>query len=525
MADNSNFTLSVALDTTDIQKKIEMLKNMFTDIEINIDPLKDERAALDNVTKDVRKAMSGGADGKITGSSQANEKDMKERGDRDRSRSRTLGEIKGSLMRQIGLIAGIAGSIALIVSSSPILQNSLTMIINTITLLVRPIGDVIGLLLRPFIVLFMHQALIPYIQTIYPWIIRFGAFWDSTVQDFFKDPSGFLATLKGDQVDVTDQADYSNYGGIFDFAEEWKNKLFNLLNLISPNFRALTLIVGSLESAFSLLWRSFKSFETDAFTKVQEFFAVLQDLGENPTKAIAYLKMWTSDVVAWLGESESLKLMQESWSTLVGWFAGISAWVSSVLIESWTTVVTWFIGIRKSVEEVLIDAWAWLQTFFENIGNGIKVIQEAWTKLHALFVSISAGIVDTLEGAWDKLYNFFRRIGNTVGALNTAWTRVLSTIQNLISSSKSNSNAAGGIIREHVVGFGQTSGDMYEIGEHGSEAIVPLIGGSQESGGGGSTTVNVVINVNGKMTSQEVDAMGRMISVKLGNKWNRSSTI
>ena len=528
MANDSNFTLSVEIDTKDIESKIEVLKNMFKDIEININPLKDEMEAIDNATKPIKKALTVGdsdAGALVGAETEAQQKRDKERQDKERSRAKTFGEIKGSLMRQLGLIAGIAGSIAMIVQASPILQNSLTMIINTITLLIRPIGDVIGLLLRPLIVLFMHQALVPYIQTIYPWIIRFASFWDSTVQEFFKNPAGFLATLGSDDgiADTTGQTEYENYGGRFDFAEEWKNKFVNFFRTIYLPLDALISVVGYLEQGFDTLKRTLDLLSIGAFEKLQAFFAVLQDIGENPVKAIEYLSMWARAVIAWLGESETVKNIQDAWNTLVGWFVGMSEWINGSLIESWTSLVTWFTNIKKAVDEVLMEAWLLVEGFFEGMGNGVKIIAEAWAKLYALFVDIRLGITDTIEGAWDRMYNFFKKVGESVGNLTNWWNRVLSTIRSLTGGGGSNRNAAGGIIREHVVGFGQRSGQMYEFGEQGTEAIVPLTGGG--SGEGGASTVNVVINVNGKMTTQEVEALSRTISRQLGNRWTRGSVI
>ena len=90
----------------------------------------------------------------------------------------------GKNLAKLGIIAtGVVGLLALtkkvasvLISSSPMLQQVLKLLNFSIMLIFRPIGDFIGFLLRPIMVMFLRKFIIPWYTTALPVMTKLGAF-------------------------------------------------------------------------------------------------------------------------------------------------------------------------------------------------------------------------------------------------------------------------------------------------------------------------------------------------------------
>ena len=92
--------------------------------------------------------------------------------------------ILGKNLAKLGIIAtGVVGLLALtkklssvLISSSPMLQQVLKLLNFSIMLIFRPIGDFIGFLLRPIMVMFLRKFIIPWYTTALPVMTQVGKF-------------------------------------------------------------------------------------------------------------------------------------------------------------------------------------------------------------------------------------------------------------------------------------------------------------------------------------------------------------
>ena len=90
----------------------------------------------------------------------------------------------GKNLAKLGIIAtGVVGLLALtkkvasvLISSSPMLQQVLKLLNFSIMLIFRPIGDFIGFLLRPIMVMFLRKFIIPWYTTALPVMTQVGKF-------------------------------------------------------------------------------------------------------------------------------------------------------------------------------------------------------------------------------------------------------------------------------------------------------------------------------------------------------------
>jgi len=104
----------------------------------------------------------------------------------------------------IAKLAGIAGGIGILVGlikkvtslifdSSPMLKQIMNLMNFGLMLIFRPIGDFIGFMLRPIVVLLLRQVIIPFYRDILPIAREFGDFLGGGLVELWEDPSGFIS--------------------------------------------------------------------------------------------------------------------------------------------------------------------------------------------------------------------------------------------------------------------------------------------------------------------------------------------
>lgn len=148
---------------------------------------------------------------------------------------------KGTLLLGgIGIaIGGILSVVKGLAGSSPMLKQMMKLMNFGIMMIFRPIGDFIGFLLRPIIVLLLRNFIIPWYKDAMPVMIALGTFFGGTIAEgmktFFANPSTAIADgLTGLSDWATDNLN-SMLDGTFDWAD-LSEKLKTGLLLIFADF-------------------------------------------------------------------------------------------------------------------------------------------------------------------------------------------------------------------------------------------------------------------------------------------------
>lgn len=80
---------------------------------------------------------------------------------------------------KLGMIAGLVGiavgMVKMLVSSSPMLKQILKLFNFGIMLILRPIGDFIGFMLRPIMLMVLTKFILPFYQNALPMMQEMGA--------------------------------------------------------------------------------------------------------------------------------------------------------------------------------------------------------------------------------------------------------------------------------------------------------------------------------------------------------------
>lgn len=136
--------------------------------------------------------------------------------------------------------------------------------------------------------------------------------------------------------------------------------------------------------------------------------------------------------------------------------------------------------------------------FFDVLQNNMKSFEDYWDGfLKSLNRSIAQFLADeTTNKFMDFLSLIIRKIGS--GGIN--WGGGGFTMG---SGGGYGGRALGGSIDEHVIGFGTKTGNRYELGENGSEGILPMNRVTRGIAGGfGGAPQNVIINIENNSGQQ-----------------------
>ena len=109
-----------------------------------------------------------------------------------------LGGIDKKQMALTGISFAVGGIFGLFTEASGILKSTLKLITTGIMLMLKPIGDVIGMILRPILVVFYQAMIIPFIRTIYPQLTKLFAspMWNAMMGNLADNIEGAFLTLE-----------------------------------------------------------------------------------------------------------------------------------------------------------------------------------------------------------------------------------------------------------------------------------------------------------------------------------------
>lgn len=155
----------------------------------------------------------------------------------------------------------------------------------------------------------------------------------------------------------------------------------------------------------------------------------------------------------------------------------------------------WASNMSKDLNDVLWGAKATFSGILESFG---KMVTQMYIQKQILEPA-------TQSGGWiDQAVGFVSNaIMGSGGGTPEAFSQV-SAYDSMVGTSTDFSMAGGGIIGEHVVGRGLSSGKSYEFGENGPEAVL----NKSQIGGSGGQGLNVEVNV--------INQSGQDVKAKVG---------
>ena len=257
MVAQNDYSLLIQIDETKLEKQLEKVQEKFQKI---FEPSSQLMSIL-NSAQGAKANITGETSGTDTKPMKVEETnsamEMKKRlgVDRIKEMQKGFGAVGKQLLPLVGIGLGIGSLVTLITSSSEILKGTFGLIKTSIELIFKPIGDFIGLLLRPFVLLFISQVVVPWITTLYPLVKDAATNFNSwfgvqqteegaagSIGSIERGRQALLAMLFGDdyalwQLDAeSQQAHDSGFTDnemfkVFDPLAQW---LFGLLNSIPP---------------------------------------------------------------------------------------------------------------------------------------------------------------------------------------------------------------------------------------------------------------------------------------------------
>ena len=358
----------------------------------------------------------------------------------------------------IGLaITAIMGSIKAIAGSSPMLKQMFKLMNFGIMMIFRPIGDFIGFMLRPIIVLLLRNFIIPWYTYAMPILQTLGGFFGGRIaadlESFIANPSQAIAdglnslskwASDGINFLLSDAMDWGQLGkdliaGVITIFTDW-NPAYQLGKIIGESFKLMD-------------WSSI----TAGWSQV----------GGNIIKAF---ETWWDDALSMTG------------ADVIGMFSSFTAWFSEALQES-----------APDIHFFLTKIAAWFQSGIDDLTGGVDWIASS-------IDSWFTGEIDKIVGGANFVYTTIKDwFWNGLNSIETSWNDLWSWISdwikagiNSITSGIGLGNilpfANGGQINEPILGFGK-SGQMYSFGENGSETVTP----NGQSGGGSGVTLNISV--------------------------------
>jgi len=318
----------------------------------------------------------------------------------------------------LGGIKGIQGLVKMVVSSSPMLKQMLKLFNFGIMLILRPIGDFIGFMLRPVMIMLLRTFIIPFYKDFLPLAQDIGTFIGDAMVAFFEDPAKVIAEgLAGLNKWVTDGL-VSIFSGEVNWTEIGDTIKTGMLTVLS-NLPVVKIAEGIVSVIKQIDWSQIAA-DWDA---VGVAFKNWFDNG------IASIKLNLSSVATEIRNSivDAIKKIP-----FVLQLSSIGVWVYNSIVNAIKNV-----DVLKSI----IDFPSWIKN---SIWNALQKVD-----LWQAFKDFASWIKDAI---WNALKSAASGIGSAIGFAN------------------------GGMINEPIFGIGK-SGQAYTFGERGSEMVTPLSGG------------------------------------------------
>lgn len=545
MSTSPDLTLKIKLDDRDLDSAIKKLQNSVKQIEIQ----------LGGKVGGGGGATGTGAEEKSQRSKAGNYmeqtlKGFKEMGDK-------LKSISKSSLALAGIGTGIGAMVAMMIEASPMLQAMLKLISTSVMLILRPIGDFIGFILRPILMLFMTKIALPFMLTMMPLAKKYGDKIGQFLVNFLQNPGAALTKLW-------------DYGLPFLGA-----MLSDIMGKLLPT-GIPGLILGILQGMVTDLiinpaiaaWEAISKFFNDILIEpLQEawddFVQFFVDVGASIDGVLVTIGEAWDGLVTWFTDLDTAIKggLTDAWNALVLFFDTISATVTGTLSEAWRQLTNWANAVYSGVTGTLFKALNILINWWAAIQSGVGVLTQAWQSFTQFFSNIASDASGWVTERWNAVTQFFSNVASDAGgwvaerwkeitalftdilnALKSIWDKIQALIQSLFKGSgggggggggqqtspwdpdrsKTSHNQLGGIINEPVIGLGLNSGRSYTFGESGPEMITPIGAGAKPMKGGG---INLTVTVGSIMNQADMDALIAKMMAALQREQSRRGLV
>jgi hypothetical protein len=358
-----------------------------------------------------------------------------------------------TMLGGIGIAIGaILGSVKALTGSSPMLKQMFKLMNFGIMMIFRPIGDFIGFMLRPILVMLLRNFIIPWYKDAMPIMQSMGAIFGSSIatdlMNFFKNPEQVIADGLQSLLTGTGETLTSMLDGTFDWTQLGID-LLAVLKTVFVDWSPLVQIGKIFGDAVKLVdWSSVDG----VFSGVGAAFdTAVQKAWDDAWNGLAWeLSFFLNDIT---------KAWDDAWEGI-----------------SWELSFIWN-DITKKWDDA-IDALSWELSFI-------------WNDIETWFEKGLAGIDVDWDGIWDTIMDWLNPLTDSSSKNKNDNDKTGNFMFDEGSPGESYWNpltwGSGGHITEPIAGIGK-SGQQYLMGESGNETVVP-----DDQLGGGGITLNISV--------------------------------
>jgi hypothetical protein len=262
--------------------------------------------------------------------------------------------------------------------ASPIAQSSFKLLEHAITFILRPIGDIIGLFVRPLAIMMLRWA-VPFYKKFLSSPI--------TQKALTGDIAGALMEL------FTSSPKVSLATKLADFIHDWLTK-----NL-----------------KFTMDWDSIKSTLLGIFSPIIDFKISIPDL----TKAF-----------------DSIITFKDN---ILDTFPKITSTIKEKLAPAWTYISRAFTWLKAGWDKYVNPAWNAITSAFSDIEGAINnTLTPIWDGITGGFAWLKQVWDDHVPNAWEKIYGFFDGIAKDITTfISKRWQDFMKAINDIIDFFKS----------------------------------------------------------------------------------------
>lgn len=371
-----------------------------------------------------------------------------------------------------------------LVAASPQLQQSMEILRKGILLYLRPIGDLMSKLFRPFLILFLKAGLIwyKYLSSLFQTVGKKGGKSKTATDEanaaaaLGEDtpPGASTGTGTGENEDtaLSDTAEGikglidSTIASIQESAEGMKNRIDTVWTKVAEGSTKLFDKAGTSWDTFInngyQLWDLLK-FAWDGLV-----YVVVTIFG------VAGALIYTGFELVFAGFKIVLDVINVGFGLMIAAFVALSEWS----VKMWGKVFDFFMWVGELVK------FGW-DGFFKIWHITIAAIKVYWS----IFFKTFGAIIDSIKTSWDKLM----AIGTTVfNKLKSFFENIMSLIKNAFSKDDKKDK------KPKAVGGAIDKTGMYQL--HAGERVLTA-GQTQRSNGGSSYSFNMPITINATVSS------------------------
>lgn len=283
----------------------------------------------------------------------------------------------------VGGIKGIQGLVKMVVSSSPMLKQMLKLFNFGIMLILRPIGDFIGFMLRPVMIMLLRTFIIPFYKDFLPLAQDLGTFIGDAMVAFFEDPAKVIAEgLAGLNKWVTDGL-VSIFSGEVNWTEIGDTIKTGMLTVLS-NLPVVKIAEGIASVIKQIDWSQIAA-DWDA---VGVAFKNWFDNGIASIKS-SWNSYWLS-VYSWFtsGVATITSSWNSFWLSVYSWFTTGISQIKTTWSSLWLSIYGWFTTGIASISASWNDIWSWIKDW---IWNGL---QSAAAGIGSVFGFANGGMIN-----------------------------------------------------------------------------------------------------------------------------------